>query len=113
MGIGTYLKPNPTDPLEKTTGYGWGWFFLLGYIGGGMQKVKFISPATDYVLTLVCLPPILLVYFLFRKTFVEKKRFGSEIWVNSFMAGVFATIAGIVFIFLVAMLFIVTGITFD
>jgi len=113
MGIGDYLKPKPTDPLEKTTGYGWGWFFLLGYIGAGLQKVKLISPGTDFVLTLVSLPPILVIYFLFRKAFIEKKRFGVEIWVNSFMAGVFATIAGLVFIFLVAMLFIITGIKFD
>jgi hypothetical protein len=113
MGIGDYLKPKPKDPLEKTTEYGWGWFVLLGYIGSGLQKIKILPGSTDILLTFVCLPPILVIYFLFRKTFVEKKRFGSEIWTNSFMAGVFATIAGLAIIFLAAMLFIVTGIKID
>ncbi|MCX6575297.1 MAG: hypothetical protein NTV82_02765 [Candidatus Aminicenantes bacterium] len=113
MGIGDYLKPNFSDPLEKRTGYGWGWLWLLSYIGGGIMKFEAMPPGMNFALMLICLPPILIVYFLFRKSFIEKKRYGSEIWVNSCVAGMLATIVGLVLIFLVARLFLVTGIKFD
>ena len=114
MKIGDYLKPkNPDDPLEKTTGYGWGWFILLAYTCGGIQRINNFPPGSRIVMTFICLPFILFIYFRSRKIFIDKKKISIQIWQNSFMAGIIATLSGFVFIFLFSVLINITGIRFE
>ena len=103
--VDEFLKPKPSsDPLAKNTGYGWGWLFLLGYIGWGLEKAQG-SSSSIIILELILFPFILIAYFLVRKRLIEKRKYGNSLWMASFIAGLIALFIGAGLIFLIGLLF--------
>ena len=101
------------DPLLKNAGFGWGWLVLLGVEFSSLSKLidafsersGVPGPRGEAFLTfqLVCMPIIILVYFLIRKKLIEKRKYGKRIWVNSLEAGAGAILVYMALIFLGAL----------
>jgi len=98
LKIRNILTPRPVeDPLLENTGFGWGWLVLLGIEFSSLSRLidtfseRSGAPGHrgEAFLTfqLVCMPIIILVYFLIRKILIEKRKYGKSIWVNSLEAG--------------------------
>ena len=111
LRIRNFLTPKPApDPLAKNTGFGWGWFVLIGYIGSGFSRVSSpLLPGTKFVVEFICLPIIAIIYFLIRKKIIEKRRYGNSIWIASFVAGIWSSLFRLLSLFLVSLLFLVMG----
>jgi len=102
-------KPDP-DLLAKNSGFGWGWFVLIGYIGSGFSRVPSpLLPGAIFLVEIICLPIIAVIYFLIRKKIIEKRRYGNRIGMASFVAGFWSTLFGLLLIILVSLLFLVMG----
>lgn len=109
MGIRNFLTPKPDpDPLAKNTGFGWGWFVLIGYLGSGFSRVSSLPPDAKVLIEIICLSIIAIIYFVIRKRIIEKRRYGNSIRIASFVAGIWSFLFGLLLLFLVSLLFLVT-----
>lgn len=103
--IGEFLKPKPSaDPLAKNTGYGWGWLFILSYIGWGIESAQG-KTSPNLIMELICFPIFLIIYFRIRKRSIEKRTYGNTLWIASFIAGLITVLIGAGFIFLITFIF--------
>jgi len=111
LRIRNFLTPKPDPgPLVKNTGFGWGWFVLIGYIGSGISRVSSpLLPGAKFLVEIICLPIIAVIYFVIRKRIIEKRRHGNSIWIASFIAGIWSSLFGLLLLFLVSLLFLVMG----
>jgi len=102
--IRDYLTPRPaSDPLAKNTGFGWGWLLLLASFNYVFQKgvvvpqgVKDVEVAhgARFFMNIASLIIIAFPYFRIRKRIIEKRRYGNNLAMASFIAGVWALLLG-------------------
>jgi len=95
---GKYFKPNPSsDPSIKSAGYGWGWLVLLfGCMIQlmAMASVLAVSTAQFLMIAAICILLFSVLYFRLRKTFIDKRRYGDNIWRSSLVAGMATLFVG-------------------
>jgi len=89
------LNNSKHEEKKKKNGYGW-LIICLFYVSFILNWIKNYEPSTYSTITLMViflsLPSVVILYFVLRNMFLERKYFIDKVWLSSFFSGLLSLI---------------------